>query len=341
MLSNVGEIKHKAFVHAFKNTPLDEVEYAKIVADTINIPLEIVEIDKKDITDSIDNIIYYFESVYCGMPDSAYRIYNAQKKEGFKISIDGHGADEMLGGYGWYLDELQKDVPILNIFKHLEILQHRKEMTLDKKARSKRSLLKFGYERLPKNLQKKIKNVIKGKVVTELYDYEKDELPDGWTYLKQRLYEDFSYTILPRILKNFDAVSMANSIEVRMPFLDYRLVEFVFSLNNDDLIQKKWTKYILRKAMEGILDERVVWRKDKKGFNSPVADMLSKELKEWTIDAISHADEELFDKKELQKDFETKILAYRSWDESLKFWTKINTIKLMNIYKKKKEQKNA
>jgi len=51
-----------------------------------------------------------------------------------------------------------------------------------------------------------------------MYTYSKDELPKEWSNLKKRLYEDFSYTILPKILKNFDSMSMANSIEVRMPF---------------------------------------------------------------------------------------------------------------------------
>jgi asparagine synthase (glutamine-hydrolysing) len=62
---------------------------------------------------------------------------------------------------------------------------------------------------------------------------------------------------------------MAFSIESRVPFLDYRLVEFVFSIPTIYKINKGWTKYILRKSMKGILPEKIRCRKDKMGFVTP------------------------------------------------------------------------
>ena len=114
------------------------------------------------------------------------------------------------------------------------------------------------------------------------------------------------------------------------------MVEFAFSLNNEDLINKKWTKYILRKSMDGILDKRINWRKDKMGFNSPIAELLSNELKEWTYDTINKADDELFDKRILYKEYKEKILNNQNWADSLDFWIKLNTIKLINIYRGRK-----
>ena len=132
-------------------------------------------------------------------------------------------------------------------------------------------------------------------------------------------------------------MSMANSIEVRMPFLDYRLVQYVFALPNSDLISKKWSKYILRCSMDGMLDNRVIWRKDKIGMNSPINIFLRDELKSWTLSAIDSLDNEDFlNKAELKKEFQSKILSSDNWDDSIEFWKKINTIKLMNIYKAKK-----
>jgi asparagine synthase (glutamine-hydrolysing) len=338
MISKIDKnTKHKTFAHRFKNNTLDEIYYAKIVADTTNTPIEIIDIDKKEIVKSIDDILYYFESVYGGMPDSAYRIYKSQNNQGYKISIDGHGADEMLGGYGWYLDEIQKDTPLYNIFKHLKIMQHKNEITLNKKSKDKYSIVRFVYNKIPEQFQKKIKKVLKkDKETQSFYSFTHEELPNSWSHLKKRLYIDFNYTILPRILKNFDSMSMANSIEVRMPFLDYRLVEYVFSLCDDDLINNKWTKYILRYSIDNILDKRVTWRKDKKGFNSPVAEMLSNELKGWVEEIIEKHDETLFSKKELWQEYEITILNNKSWGESLNFWTKINALRLLNIYKEKK-----
>lgn len=338
-LSKVDSVKHKTFVHSFEGTALDETEFAKIVADTTNTPIEEVKIDKESISENIDHILYSFESIYGGMPDSAYRIYKAQKEQGYKISIDGHGADEMLGGYGWYLDEMQKDTSLFHFEKQREIKEHKEEIISNPKARQNQSLPRFIYNRLPNSVQSIIKAILKKESVNgeSLYTYKTDELPKEWSNLKKKLYHDFSYTILPRILKNFDSMSMANSIEVRMPFLDYRLVEYVFALQNEDLIDKKWTKYILRCSMDSILDDRVNWRKDKKGFNSPIAEMMANELKEWTLSSIESLESNsLFDKVKLKQEFEQKILSNTNWGDSLEFWKKINTIKLMNIYKEKK-----
>ena len=62
---------------------------------------------------------------------------------------------------------------------------------------------------------------------------------------------------------------MAHSVEARLPFLDYRLLEASLSMDVKHKIKVGWTKYILRKSMEGILPEQVIWRKNKLGFNAP------------------------------------------------------------------------
>ena len=303
-ISLVDKLKHKTFTHAFENTPLNEVEFAKIVADSTHTPLTIVKMDEENLEQKMDEIIYYLEAIYDGIPDAAFRIYEAQKSEGYKISIDGHGADEMLAGYDWYLS-------------------------------------KYLGHTSPKKLLVSLKKLIKQMLnpllqFRGIYPDARYTTPSRFSHLKQRLYEDFNYTILPRILKNFDAMSMANSVEVRMPFLDYRLVQYVFSLPDADLINEGWTKYILRCAMEGTLDERVNWRRDKIGFNSPVEKLLKEDLLSWTKKAIESSDNSLFNKRVLQKEFATMISSSDNWIEWFGFWKKINALKLIEIYKKRK-----
>ena len=62
---------------------------------------------------------------------------------------------------------------------------------------------------------------------------------------------------------------MAFSLEARVPFLDYRLVEYVFSLPPHLLIRDGWTKWVLRQAMDGVLPEEICWRRTKLGFATP------------------------------------------------------------------------
>ncbi len=69
---------------------------------------------------------------------------------------------------------------------------------------------------------------------------------------------------------------MAFSIEARVPFLDHRLVEFVFSLPSNYHIRDGWSKWILRQAMRNTLPQKVCWRRDKKGFPTPEGLWLQK-----------------------------------------------------------------
>jgi asparagine synthase (glutamine-hydrolysing) len=81
-------------------------------------------------------------------------------------------------------------------------------------------------------------------------------------------------TQLPHLLKYEDKNSMANSVETRLPFLDYRCVELALALPDQYKIKSGWTKNILRRAVASWLPKEVVWRKDKLGFNAPEKNWL-------------------------------------------------------------------
>ncbi|MDW8234613.1 MAG: asparagine synthase-related protein, partial [Roseiflexaceae bacterium] len=74
---------------------------------------------------------------------------------------------------------------------------------------------------------------------------------------------------LPHLLRYEDRNSMAFSIESRVPFLDHRLVEFVFQQAPHLRIHHGWTKWVHRQAMEGLLPDAIAWRSDKVGFETP------------------------------------------------------------------------
>jgi asparagine synthase (glutamine-hydrolysing) len=76
-------------------------------------------------------------------------------------------------------------------------------------------------------------------------------------------------TNLPRLLRYEDRNSMAHGIEARLPFLDYRLLETNLSLSDHYKIREGWLKWLLRKAMDGLLPDAILWRKNKLGFEAP------------------------------------------------------------------------
>lgn len=97
--------------------------------------------------------------------------------------------------------------------------------------------------------------------------------------LNQKLYRDVFQYSLPLLLHYEDRNGMAFSIEARHPFLDHRLVELAFSLPSSLKIHDGRNKWVVRKAMQGILSEKIRDRKDKKGFVTPETAWLQSGLK--------------------------------------------------------------
>jgi asparagine synthase (glutamine-hydrolysing) len=93
--------------------------------------------------------------------------------------------------------------------------------------------------------------------------------PNDQNYLQRMIYFEFKNRLPELLLMRVDKMSMAASVEARVPFLDHRLVEFSFRIPQDLKLKQGITKYILKKAAEGIIPNDVIWRK-KKGFAAPI-----------------------------------------------------------------------
>jgi len=87
--------------------------------------------------------------------------------------------------------------------------------------------------------------------------------------LDRHLREALMESSLPTLLRYEDRNSMAFSVEARVPFLDHRLVEYSFQQAARLRIHRGWTKYVHRRALEGVLPGAIAWRSDKVGFETP------------------------------------------------------------------------
>jgi asparagine synthase (glutamine-hydrolysing) len=124
-----------------------------------------------------------------------------------------------------------------------------------------------------------------------------------YTKLNDALYYNSMQTGLEELLRYADRNSMAHGREVRLPFLNHELVQFIFSLPAQYKINNGWTKWILRETMKNNLPEEIVWRKNKTGFETP--------QKRWMQDAAvqeaiheakkKFAAQNILKKKELNK----------------------------------------
>ena len=138
--------------------------------------------------------------------------------------------------------------------------------------------------------------------------------------LSKDLYEIFHITTLPTLLRNYDRYSMASGVEVRMPFMDHRLVTYTFSLPWTSKVGGTYTKRIMRDALKGIMPEQIRLRRSKIGWNAPLHEWFKGPLKDEIENLIK--DEEFPAKiKKLWKKFIQK--KNPSYKEGEKLWMSI------------------
>jgi asparagine synthase (glutamine-hydrolysing) len=214
--------------------------------------------------------------------------YRAISKAGIKVTLDGHGADELFSGYG-HLEYAFKDANSNQARELNAIIQ---SLTTGKLHISNTNL--FG-----KKLKQQIisvlrsnlrypSNILKGFLKKTDWEYmhyklqfedQTDPRFKSFDSLTKSLYEIFHITILPTLLRNYDRYSMASGVEIRMPFMDYRLVAYTFSLPWTSKVGGGFTKRIMRDALKDILPEEIRCRRDKIGWNAPLHEWLRGPLK--------------------------------------------------------------
>jgi asparagine synthase (glutamine-hydrolysing) len=104
--------------------------------------------------------------------------------------------------------------------------------------------------------------------------------------INRDLFLDFKTYLVDDILVKVDRASMATSLEARVPLLDYKLVEFAFSLPPDYKLRGNTTKWFFKSAMKGILPERIIHRR-KEGFSIPIKNWLKEDLKDLMMAYLS------------------------------------------------------
>ena len=190
------------------------------------------------------------------------------------VSLDGHGADELMGAY---LQDGQSGAfrmrnALAGISSNSALA--RRGVDLLRALMIKRQghyFLRGGLRQVPGQFS------LVG---------DDDVLPRDWGSLNRRLYRMFHGTVLPTILRNFDRLSMAHGIEVRMPFMDWRLVTYTMALPEASKSSDGYTKMVARRAMENRMPESIRMGRRKVGFNSPMPEWLNGPLSDWTASLL-------------------------------------------------------
>ena len=264
-----------AFTATFPAFEKDEFAFSKKIADKFGLQQFTTTVSANDLANGLEKFIYQQEEPFGSASVYAqYKVFELAKQHSVKVLLDGQGADEILAGYHkyykWYWQELFH----------------------------KRKLLKTGELRAAKKLGIKdsfgLKNIIASvfpdfaSVILErqylLNALRQEDLTKDFIRLQSKdayystpvhfnlngvLYFNTCIHGLEELLRYADRNSMAHGREVRLPFLNHELVEFIFSLPSYYKIRNGWTKWLLRKTMEKDLPEEITWRKEKIGFEPP------------------------------------------------------------------------
>lgn len=243
-LVNLQEDNSKINGYTFytNNPEYDELPWVEqMVAKTRN-PLTKVLLQAHEVPDFTEKVTFQQDEPFGGIPTLAYaKIFQKAQKDNVLVLLDGQGMDEQWAGYDYYTQ--QNETTIQGVTD----------------SPFKMNMLSDSF------LEKAVKP-----------NYPKP-FADG---ILNKQYRDLFYTKIPRALRFNDRISMLFSTELREPFLDYRLVEFAFSLPLDFKIKEGVTKYMLREIASDYLANDLVFA-PKRALQTPQREWLAADLKEW------------------------------------------------------------
>lgn len=243
----------KTFSARFKDFDRDEGYYMKLVTDKCKTvePYEVWP-SKEDMEEVMDKVLYHQEEPFGSASIFAqWKVMELAKKSGITVLLDGQGADEQLAGYLYYYNQYLSQLYQNNYNLFL------KEVDAFEKLRG----LQHYLHSRSQSVKMKLGRIKRG--------FFKSSISISNKHLFNSLKHDMTVTGLKELLRYADRNSMAHSVEVRLPFLNHKLVEFVFSLPDSFKLKDGWTKMILRETMGNILPKEITWRVDKVAYETP------------------------------------------------------------------------
>ncbi|MEI6681821.1 MAG: asparagine synthase (glutamine-hydrolyzing) [Bacteroidota bacterium] len=290
----------KTFTSMSDQAQFDETDFANEVIRNTNVQPFYTLPDGDKLMLDYKKLIWHQEDLFISTSIFAgWCVSRLVKESGVTVSLDGQGPDEMLGGYYPYQAILAQ-----NLSEHdfAEFFNNKKHyagsLNLSDPFIYRKILSAFFHQYVPASLfpsfseksalfnKDKFEGLIKPCISTKI-----DRTVSTMRYpFDQYSYDATRLAPLPGILRQVDRNSMAFSIESRLPFLDYRLVEYTFSLPLNQKVRSGQTKFVYRNAMKGILPDRIRNRTSKLGFVTAEPHWFKSALKAKMYEAFNSLD---------------------------------------------------
>lgn len=274
--------KQSTFSARFNDFDKDEGKHIEEILKVVNANANMVWVEESDFISDLDRVFFHQEQPFQSSSIIAqWKVMELARKNNTVVLLDGQGADEILAGYHNYFNSFLYEMYSNSSKEYKKQLfefnsMHGKNYSLNPLLKLKAKLgLKGGeYEsKIGKESALQISNSFSSDFSSVMYSSK--------TVFHSSLSENLKFSIekagLSQLLRYSDRNSMAHSIEVRLPYLDHNLVNFMFSLPASYKIKNGWTKYIQRAAFNNKLPNSITWRKDKIGYITPQAKWLNNE----------------------------------------------------------------
>ena len=315
----------KTFTVGYDNKKYSEIDYAKELSEKIGVKNISKKISKKEYFDKFSDIQYYMDEPLADPSAAAlYFVANTASKH-VKVALSGEGADEIFGGYNIYHEPYS-----VSWYNKIPYVVRRGIGVLAYPFRNH-----TGFNFLVRRSKKLEDRYVGNAFIFEPRDADKilsyqdkhtfKELTRGY-YEKAKNYDDvgkmqyidFNFWLIGDILLKADKMSMANSLEVRVPFLDRMLISNVISIPSEYKIVGNETKYAFRQVCKETLDPK--WANKKKlGFPVPIREWIKEEDTYQDIYKLFSQADEFFNVDKILK----LLIEHKNGkhDNSRKIWT--------------------
>jgi asparagine synthase (glutamine-hydrolysing) len=276
--SQVSSQKLTTFTIKYDDPRYNEEPFARAVAERCGVDYRVMEPPTQDFWNGALAYTYLQEEPYHSPhQQTGIGISAAMRAEGIKVCLHGAAGDELFAGYPMYFQFAQKDAWTQRNFARF--FSNAYNWTESKTSPPRRLLAavagQIGGGRIAALRDRQRSSRPQSPPLSASFLEETAEMraPSPNT-LSDKLYFDITNGLIPYWLRSGDKKDMAAPLEYRCPLLDHRVVELAMTMPENYLIRDGWHKWILRKAVEDLLPESIVWRRNKMGLPFPIGSFI-------------------------------------------------------------------
>jgi asparagine synthase (glutamine-hydrolysing) len=309
LMSRHNDSPIKTFSVGFSESNYSELGYAKTVADLFNTDHHELTVSQDHLMDYLPSLIRYRDAPVAEPSDIPIYLLSVEARKEVKMVLTGEGSDEILGGYPKHVYErYARYYQLIPGVVRAAVLEPMINILPYRFRRAKTAIVNLGIDDWHERMARWF-GALSDRERTRLVSFRSDQLIHQYlpvceddSALRRILCFDQRSWLPDNLLERGDRMTMAASLEARMPFMDHKLAEFASSLPDHYRVNRKTTKWVLREAMKRILPAEILQR-PKIGFRVPVNEWFQHRMKDYLYDNLTGPNsvtQEYYHRKQLE-----------------------------------------